>query len=104
MEWHDIEKKKITDLRDMAKKYEDVGAVSGLSKEDLIVIVAKHLGISKPHLLVEGVDKAAIKVEIKGLKVLRNAALEAHDSKELKKVRRRIHKKKRALRHAARLH
>lgn len=104
MEWHDLQKKKVTELRDMAKEYPDVDAVSGMHKEELVELVASHLGITRPHRVVEGIDKGKIKAEIRGLKKQRSAALEARDREGLREVRKEIHKRKRALRRAARLH
>ena len=46
------------------------------------------------------IDKPELKAKIKGLKVERDKALETHDHKELKKVRRQIHR----LKHELRLH
>jgi hypothetical protein len=49
----------------------------------------------------KGLDKQQIKSEIKKLKMERDAALDTHDSKRLKVVRRKIHGLKRQLRRAA---
>ncbi len=103
MDWHELHKKKVDDLREIAKGYPDVGAVSGMHKEELVKLVADHMGIHKTHLVVEGIDKASIKTEIRALKVQRDAALAAHDKKGLKRVRREIHKRKRRMRRAAHL-
>lgn len=46
-------------------------------------------------------DKAATKGQIQELKVRRNAALESHDHKELRLVRRRIRRLKRKIRRYA---
>jgi DNA replication initiation complex subunit (GINS family) len=44
------------------------------------------------------IDKPKLKAKIKELKVERDKALETHDHKELKMVRRRIHRLKHELR------
>jgi hypothetical protein len=44
-----------------------------------------------------GIDKAAVKAKIRELKVQRNAAIEAHDHRQLKVIRRRIHHLKRKM-------
>jgi hypothetical protein len=76
-----------------------VQGVIGLKKEELVDMLADHLGIEKPaKVIASGLGKSAIKAEIRELKVKRQAALEAHDHAELKKYRRLIHRKKRALR------
>ncbi len=103
MDWHQIAKLKISDLREKAKNIPGVDAVTGLQKEELVAIVAASLGVEKPHLVIEGVDKPAIKAEIRALKVKREEAIKAGDHKELKRVRRAIHKRKRALRRAGHL-
>ena len=62
-------------------------------------IMADKLGIEKPHKIVAaGLGKRAIKAEIRELKLKRQAALEAKDHAELKKYRRKIHRRKRRLR------
>ena len=103
MDWHQLAKLKVTELREKAHELPDIGAVSGLHKEELLEVLAKHLGIEKPHRVVDGTQKRSIKDEIRALKVKRDEALAAHDSKELKRVRRQIHKRKRALRRASHL-
>lgn len=103
MDWHELHKKKVDELREMAKEYPDVGAVSGMHKDELVKLVADHMGIHKPHLVVEGIDKVSIKAEIRAWKVKRDAALEAKDKKALKHARRQIHKRKRRMRRYAHL-
>jgi hypothetical protein len=49
---------------------------------------------------VKGLNKSAIKKQIRELKVQRDAALVKHDHKELKVIRRKIHHLKRALHRA----
>jgi len=103
VDWHDLHKKKVTELREIASGYDDVGAVSGMDKETLVELVAKHMGIPKPHRVVVGIDKAGIKSEIREWKVKRAAALESGDSQAATIARKQIRKRKRKLRHAARL-
>jgi hypothetical protein len=47
---------------------------------------------------VKEIDKPQIKAQIRELKAKRDAALQAHDSKELKGVRRKIRRLKRQIR------
>jgi len=102
MDWHALEKMKVDDLREMAKEKTDLEGVTGLKKEDLVEALAAKLGIEKPHKVIEaGLGKRKIKAEIRALKEHRNSAVEAHDAKELKRVRRRIHGLKRKLRKLA---
>ena len=100
MDYHDLQKTRVNDLREMMKeKMPDVQGVIGLKKDQLVEMLAEHLGIEKPHKHVEkGLGKRKIKAHIRELKVKRQAALEAHDHAELKKYRRLIHREKRKLR------
>ena len=100
MEYHDLQKTRVADLREMMTEHlPDVKGLTGLKKEELIEQLADKLGIEKPHKHVAaGLGKRAIKAEIKDLKVKRQAALEAKDYEELKKFRRQIHRRKRRLR------
>ena len=100
MEYHDLQKTRVVDLREMVKEhFPDEKGVVGLKKDALVDMLADKLGIEKPHKHVaKGLGKRAIKAEIRDLKVKRAAALEAKDSGELKKYRRLIHRRKRNLR------
>lgn len=100
MEYHDLQKTRVTDLRTMVKEhFPNAQGVVGLKKEAMIEMLAEKLGIEKPHKHVAaGLGKRAIKAEIRELLVKRQAALEAKDQKELKKTRRLIHRRKRRLR------
>lgn len=93
----------VAELREIAAGLED-DAVQGytqLNKDHLIEAICKALNIEMHvHHEVVGIDKSAIKKRIKELKVERDAALAAHDSKKLKKVRREIHRQKRKIRRA----
>jgi superfamily II DNA helicase RecQ len=103
MDWHGLQKKKVDELREMAMEVPGVGAVTAMSKEQLVEVVAEHLGIQRPHKVVTGVDKAAIKAEIRALKKQRDTAAEAKDAETMRRARREIRKRKRALRKAAHL-
>ena len=66
-----------------------------MHKEQLLPAICKALGIeAREHHEVVGVDKGKVKSEIRGLKEKRAKALEAHDSSELKKIRRELHRLK----------
>ena len=103
MDWYALSKKKVDELRKMAKEVPEVVAVSGMSKEELVQTMAKHLGIERPRKVVVGIDKDSVKAEIRALKKDREKALSDKDSTALKQVRKEIHKRKRVLRRAARL-
>ena len=100
MDYHELQKTRVTDLREMMKEHlPEVTDATGLKKAELVDQLAAKLGIEKPHKHVAaGLGKRAIKAEIRELKVKRQAALEAKDVDELKKYRRKIHRKKRRLR------
>ena len=68
-----------------------------MNKEHLIGALAKALGIQHTHHDVVGIDKASIKARIRELKTQRAAAINAHDHKQLKVVRRTIHRLKRRI-------
>lgn len=89
----------VADLREIAKgiEHEAVQGYTQLNKEHLVVAIAKALGIKHQHHDVVGVDKASIKSRIRELKQKREAALSAHDHKQLKAVRRTIHRLKRQI-------
>jgi hypothetical protein len=100
MEFHELQKTRIADLREMAKeKCPEVKGVIGLKKEQLVDLLAERLGIEKPHKHVRaGLGKRAIKAQIRTLKAARVEALANGDHEALKKARRDIHRRKRRLR------
>jgi len=96
----ELKHKTLAELRDIAKDIENeaVQGFTQLNKEHLVVALCKALNIEMhEHHDVVGIDKAAIKSRIKGLKQKRDAALVAHDRAQLKKVRRGIHRLKRQI-------
>ena len=90
-------------LREVAKELEseELRGYSRLLKEELLKALCTTLGLAA-HVThhVVGLDKAKVKAEIRDLKQLRQAALESGDHKELKKIRRKIHRLKRKIRRA----
>lgn len=97
--YEELKHKTVADLRDIAKgiEHDAVQGYTQLNKEHLIAALAKALGIQHEHHEVVGVDKASIKARIRELKTQREAALAAHDSAQLKVVRRTIHRLKRRI-------
>ena len=89
----------VADLREIAKgiDHEAVKGYTQMNKEHLLVAISNALGIKHEHHDVVGVDKAAIKAQIKELKKKREEALAAHDNAQLKVVRRTIHRLKRRI-------
>jgi response regulator of citrate/malate metabolism len=87
MELKDLEKMTVTDLREMAHKYEDIKGAIGMKKEQLVEILCEKLGIEKKHALPKGIGRKALKERIRVLKERRDAALAAHDHAALRRAR-----------------
>jgi hypothetical protein len=68
-----------------------------MNKDHLLIAISKALGIQHEHHSVVGVDKASIKSRLKELKKKRDDALSAHDGKQLKMLRRTMHRLKRQI-------
>lgn len=100
MDYHDLQKTRVVDLREMMKEHlPEITGTTAKKKEELIDLLAEKLGVEKPTKHVAaGLGKRAIKANIKELKLKRQAALESKDYGELKKYRRIIHRQKRRLR------
>jgi len=100
--YHELKGKTIQELRDIAKGVENQDAVQGYSqmnKDHLLPALCKALGVAiHEHHDVVGIDKPAIKQEMRELRVKRDAALEARDSDALKSVRRQLHRLNRQIR------
>jgi hypothetical protein len=93
--YHELKLKSVTDLREIAKgtEHEELKGAMQMNKDHLLPVLCKVLGIeAHEHHEAKGIDKAAIKVKMRELKVERAKALEAHDPSRLKAVRRRLHK------------
>ena len=99
---HELKEKTIQELRDIAKGLEDQDAVQGYSqmnKEHLLPALCKALGVAiHEHHDVVGIDKPAIRAEMRELRKKRDAALGAHDHDALKIVRRQLHRLNRQIR------
>ena len=97
--YEQLRHKNLAELRDMAKdiQHDAVQGYTQLNKEHLVVAIANALGIQHEHHSVVGIDKSSIKARIRELKTQRTAAIEAHDSAQLKVVRRTIHRLKRQI-------
>lgn len=105
MDFHELQKTRIADLRNMAKeKCPDVTGVIGLRKDELVDLLAERLHIERPHRHIEpGLGKRAIKAEIRRLKAARLDALAKGDREALHEARQAIHRRKRKLRRLASL-
>lgn len=99
--YEELKHKTVQQLREIAAEldHEAVQGATQMNKEHLIPALCKALGIdAREHHVAVGIDKAGIKAKIKALKGDRGKAIEAQDPKELKKIRRKIHKLKHELR------
>ena len=97
---HELKSKTVAQLREIAKgiEHESLSGYSVMHKDNLVTALCNALGIEMhEHHEVVGVDKAAIKLRIKALKAKRDAAITAHDHKQLKVARRSIHRLKRQI-------
>ncbi len=98
--YQELKHTKMGDLRKIAEglDHEAVRGYTQLNKNQLLLALCGALGIdTHEHHQVVGVDKRAIKTQIRELKVKRDAAANGVAPKELKQIRREIHKLKRAL-------
>ena len=101
--YEELKKKSVDELREIAKDLDHpaVQGYSQLNKDHLLPAVCKALGLdTHAHHVASGVDKSAIKARIRALKGEREQALGAHDAKQLKQIRRHIHRLKHELRAA----
>jgi len=103
VDWHDLHKMKVSDLREMAKEKAGLEGVSALHKEQLVEKLAEALGIPKPHKVVETDGKTEIKRRIRELKAERDQVLAGKNPERLRELRRRIHAEKRKLHRMAHL-
>ncbi len=101
--YQELREKTVAELRETASgiEHEAVQGHTQMNKARLLAAICEALGIEmRERHQVVGLDKAAIKREIKALKARRDQALAAHDPVSLKTTRRRIHLLKRQLRRA----
>ena len=103
MDYHELEKTTVVHLREMAQEYEDVKGTSGMNKQQLIDLLCEKKGIERPHKVVVGIDKAAIKAEIRALKKVRQEALDTKDRKKLHETRHQLHRLRHKLRKAIKI-
>jgi len=96
--FEELKGKTVAELRDIAAGlHEDaVKGYTQLHKEHLLELLCKALHLpTHAHHDVVGIDKTAVKQQIRELKKKRDEAIGAHDGDQLKRIRRRIHRLKR---------
>jgi DUF438 domain-containing protein len=104
MDYHELEKNTVAKLREMAKEQlPDLKGLSGMRKEKLVDLLAEKMGIEKPHRVVVGVDKPAIKAQIRALKKTQAQAIQAKDREKIRATRHDLHRLRRQLRKAAKV-
>ena len=103
MDYHELHKQAVGELREMAGEHEDLKGVTGMSKEKLIEVLCGKMGIEMPHKVVLGIDKSTIKAKIRELKKTRDEAIAAKDRERLKRTRREIHRLRHNLRRAMKI-
>ena len=101
--YEQLSKMTVVELRKIAEgvEHEAVHGFSTMHKEKLLPALCHALGIeAHVHHEVKGVNKGKVKIEIRALKKEREAALQSHNSTQLKEVRQKIKNLKRILRKA----
>ena len=99
--YDDLKGKTVAELRDISKdiQHDAVRGASQMNKERLLPALCKALGIdTHEHHEAQGIDKPTIKARMRELKKQRDTALEAHDSTQLKNLRRQVHRLNRQIR------
>jgi len=101
--YRELKEKTVAELREIASgiEHEAVKGYTQLNKEHLLAALCKafNLDMHDQHAA-KGLDKTAIKKQIRELKTRRNSVLAAHDLAQLKEVRHQIHELRRKLRRA----
>lgn len=101
--FRELEEKTVAELRAIASglEHEAVQGYTQMNKERLLAALCRALGLEmRERHQVVGVDKTAIKAQIRRMKAQRDAALVAKDAHGLKSSRVAIKKLKRRLRKA----
>ncbi len=95
MTYEELKTKTVAELREIAKglTHDAVHGYTQMHKDHLLRAVCVALGVdTHEHHHVIGIDKPAIKAEMRALKKERDAALEAHDSEQLAAIRHKLHR------------
>jgi DNA-binding ferritin-like protein len=101
--FEELKSKTAAQLQEIAEgiEHDAVHGYTTMHKEQLVHAICTALDIEEhAHHDVVGIDKRAIKTQIRELKAQRDAALEAHDHATLKLVRRKIRRLRRKIRAA----
>ncbi len=99
--YEELKGKTVQELRDIAAQtgHEAVQGAKQMNKEHLLPALCTALGIdAHEHHHATGIDKPSLKSAMRELKKKRDAALESHDSAQLKSIRRQLHRLNRQIR------
>ena len=100
--YQELHGKTIEELREIAKGAANQDAVKGYSqmnKLHLLPALCNALGIdAHEHHAAVGIDKPAIKAQMRELRQQRDLAREAHNHEKLKSIRRHLHSLNRQIR------
>ena len=102
-----LDKMTAKELREIGKEIPDIVGVHGMNKAELIRVIKEARGIveekgtAKAKAKDKGTSVRNIKTQMKTLRVKREAALEAEDTKKAAILRRRIIRMKKKTRRAA---
>jgi len=99
MDFHHLQKTRVIELREMAAKM-GIEGTTAMKKEKLIDLLATKLNIDRHAHGALGINKEAVKKQIKAVKGERDTAIAAHDGKAIKLARRKAHRLKREIRRA----
>ena len=98
--YEELRKMTVARLREIADGIEDerLQGHNAMHKEHLLPKLCEVLGVeAHAHHDVVGLNKTAVKVQIRALKAERDASLEAGDRKQYKAILRKIHHLKRRI-------
>ncbi|MFQ5514075.1 MAG: Rho termination factor N-terminal domain-containing protein [Myxococcota bacterium] len=102
--YEELKRKTVAELRALAKELGDQNVLHGyttMHKEQLVRALCTALGVeAHEHHVVVGIDKGAVRAQIRELRAERDAALAARDRVAAARARRKIHRLKHALRRA----
>lgn len=101
--YDELHRMTVAQLRGIAKgvDHDAVHGYTTMHKHELLSALCEALQIkAHAHHEIIGIDKTKIKAQIRELKLKRDAAIEAHDSKALKVIRKRIKRLKHQIRRA----
>jgi len=102
MDYHELGKMTVNQLREEAKKFSDLKGVTAMKKEELIHVLVERLGVVVPEKKTKpaslAMSKPALKKKIAELRAATDAARSQHDRGKTDLLRRRIHSLKRRLR------